>query len=131
MSQKCHKKKNKLYWQYLKVKCVRNEVTYKEYRNKLKGLLKAAEKKQYCDLLIEYKTNAKMALKIIKGVINRNRKVKVNERFKLNDGSVTTDSKVISNKFNEFFVNVGPALANKIPQQDTPPEQYLKKSSSV
>ena len=61
MSQKCHKKKNKLYWQYLKVKCVRNEVTYKEYRNKLKGVLKAAEKKQYCDLLIEYKTNAKMA----------------------------------------------------------------------
>ena len=67
-----------------------------------------------------------MAGKIIKGVINRNRKIKVNERFQLNDGSVTTDSKVISNKFNEFFVNVGPALANKIPQQDTPPEQYLK-----
>ena len=78
--------------QYLKVRCVRNEVTYKEYRNKLKCLLKAAEKKHYCDLLIKYKTNAKMAWEIIKGVIDRNRKVKVNERFKLNDGSVTTDS---------------------------------------
>ena len=71
-----------------------------------------------------------MAWKIIKGVINRNRKVKVNERFKLNDGSVTTDSKVISNKFNEFFVNVGPTLANKIPQQDSS-RTVLKKSSSV
>ena len=67
-----------------------------------------------------------MTWKIIKGVINRNREVKVNERFKLNNGSVTTDSKVISNKFNEFFVTVGPALANKILQQDTPPEQHLK-----
>ena len=55
------KKKNKLYRQNLKVRCVRNEVTYKEYRNKSKGLLKAAEKKHYCDLLIKYKTNAKMA----------------------------------------------------------------------
>ena len=70
-----------------------------------------------------------MAWKIIKGVINSNRKVKVNERFKLYDGSVTSDSKLISNKFNELFVNVRPALANKIPQQDTPPEQYLKSSS--
>ena len=66
-----------------------------------------------------------MTWKIIKGVINRNRTIKVNEQFKLNDGSVTTDPKVISNKFHDFFVNVGPSLANKIPHQDTPPEQYL------
>ena len=118
------KKKNKLYRQYLKVRCVRN--LYKEYRNRLKCLLKAAEKKHYCDLMIQYKTNAKMAWKIIKSVINRNRKIKVNEQFKLNDGSVTTDPKVISNKFNDFFVNVGPSLANKIPHQDTPPEHYLR-----
>ena len=114
------KKKNKLYRLYVKVRCVRNLVTYKEYRNWLKCLLKAAEKKHYCDLMIQYKTNAKMAWKIIKGVINRNRKIKANERFISNDGS-----KVISNKFNDFFVNVGSSLANKIPHQDTPPEHYL------
>ena len=67
-----------------------------------------------------------MAWKIIKGVINKNRKIKVNEQFKSNDGSVTTDPKVISNKFNDFFVNVGPSLADKIPHQDTPPEHYLR-----
>ena len=71
---------------------------------------------------IEYKMNDKMAWRIIKGVIHRKRKAQVNERFKLNDGSVTTYSKVISYKFNEFFVNVRPALANKIPHQDTPGE---------
>ena len=67
-----------------------------------------------------------MAWKIIKGVINRNRINKVNERFKLHDGSVTTDPKVISNKFNVLFVNVGPSLANKILHQDTPPKHYLR-----
>ena len=60
------KKKNKLYRQYLTVRCVRNLVTYNEYRIRLKCLLKAAEKKQYCDLMIQYKTNAKMAWKVIK-----------------------------------------------------------------
>ena len=46
------------------------------------------------------------------GSMDRNRKVKVNERFKFHHGS-----QVISNKFNEFFVNVGSALVNKIPHQ--------------
>ena len=67
-----------------------------------------------------------MIWKIIKGIINRNRKFKVNERFKLNDGSETTDSKVISNKLNDFFVYVGPSLANEISHQYTPPEHYSR-----
>ena len=34
---------------------------------------------------------------------------------------VTTNSKVISNKCYDFFVNVGPSRTNKIPHQIIPP----------
>ena len=37
---------------------------------------------------------------------------------------------MISNKFNDFFFNVGPSVANKIPHQDTPPEYYLRNRAS-
>ena len=35
----------------------------------------------------------------------------------LSDGSVTDDKQAVAEKFNDFFVNVGPNLAKKIPEQ--------------
>ena len=37
-------------------------------------------------------------------------------KFKMNDGSVTDDKRVISGKFNDFFINNGPSLAKSIPK---------------
>ena len=56
--------------------------------------------------------------------------VKVNQcksetQFKLDDETTTTDQKVISEKFNDFFINIGPNLAAKIPAQTVTPEHYL------
>ena len=45
---------------------------------------------------------------------------------KLNDGSFTTDGYVISNKFNDFFVNIGPNLAAKIPEQILSPLDFME-----
>ena len=36
----------------------------------------------------------------------------VNSKFKLNDGTTTDNKNLISNKFNEFFLNIGPNLVN-------------------
>ena len=36
-----------------------------------------------------------------------------------------SDAKSIAEKFNEFFVNIGPDLANKIPQRDLTFKSYL------
>ena len=55
--------------------------------------------------------------KILKSVINRNKKTKFQDKFKFNDGSYTTDMKIICEKFNDFFINVGPSLSKKIPPQ--------------
>ena len=63
--------------------------------------MKAAEKKHYCDILIQNKTNSKKMWNIIKDVINRNKKKKLQSKFKLSDGTTTTDL------INYFFVNVG------------------------
>ena len=63
---------------------------------------------------------------IIKDVSNRKRKHGVNSEFKLNDGCTTDDKNLISNRFNEFFVNIGPNLANCIKRQNKTPQEYMK-----
>ena len=60
-----------------------------------------------------------------KNIINKNKSKKVQDKFKLNDESMISDESVISNRFNEFFVNIGPNLANKIPIQNVSPLQFM------
>ena len=120
------KKKKKLYIKSIKHKCLHNETVYKNYRNHLKKLLKVAEKKYYSDLISKYKSDSKKVWSIIKTVINENKKNQLQNEFRLGDGSLTTDMKLICNKFNEFFINVGPSLSKKIPTQNTMPIDYIK-----
>ena len=44
----------------------------------------------------------------------------------MGDGSLTTDMKLIYNKFNEFFINVGQSLSEKIPTQNAMPIDYIE-----
>ena len=64
---------------------------------------------------------------IIKSVINRNKKTEFQENIKVIDGSYTADIKIICEKHNDFFINVGPSLSNRIPVQNCSPDQYIKK----
>ena len=34
--------------------------------------------------------------------------------------------KIICEKFNDFFINVGPYLSKKIPNQNCSPDQFIK-----
>ena len=119
------KMKNKLYRKYLKVKSAANEMNYKNYRNKLHHLIKIAEKRHYSELLNECQDNIKKTWQIIKNIVNKNKASQLQTKFKLNDGSFTTDGYVISNKFNDFFVNIGPNLAAKIPEQNLSPLDFM------
>ena len=110
--------KNKLYRKYSKVKSVANEMNYKNYRNKLHHIMKVAEKQHYSELLNNCQDNIKKSWQIIKGITNRNKANQLQAKFKLNDGSFTTHGYVISNKFNDFFINIVPNLAGKIPEQN-------------
>ena len=119
------KHKNKLYHKNLKCKTAYNEVMYKTYRNKLKHVLAKAEKDHYANLLEANKSNMKKTWGILKDIINKNKANKVQSQFKLNDGSITSNKLIISEKFNDLFINIGPTLADKIPKQSKIPESYL------
>ena len=43
----------------------------------------------------------------------------------MNESSKTNDKNVISNKFNDFFINIGPGLANKIALQTLSPIHFM------
>ena len=119
------KLKNKLYAKFKKCNSAYNEDTYKKYRNKLNHVLKIAEKKHYAELLENCKNNTSKTWKVIKSIINRNKRQQIQSKFKLNDGLFTSNKATISNKFNDFFVGIGPNLAKRIEKQSISPQQYL------
>ena len=108
------KKKNKLYLKYHRTKPASNEVAYKCCRKKLNHVLKIAERKHYADIIEKNKSNPRKTWAIMKELINKN-KVKVPQsKFKLSDGSFTTDKGAISENFKNFFISVCQTLARKI-----------------
>ena len=117
--------KNKLYHRYRKIPSVKNETVYKKYRNKLNNILKVAEKKHYHDLIKSHKGDNKKSWAIIKSIINKHKKTRCQSKFKMSDGSVTENKQIISENFNDFFVNVGPTLAKCIPKIDKSPLEHM------
>ena len=57
----------------------------------------------------------------VNDIINNHRKSNIQCKFKLNNGTVTDDKKVISESFKKFFINIGPTLAKSIPFIDKSP----------
>ena len=127
----CIKHKNKLYYKSIKYRNAYNELKYTTYRNKLKKILIKAEKEHYRKLLNSNKSNMRKTWNILKTIINKNRKKKVQSQFKIGDNEITKNKNLISEKFNNFFTNIGPTLANKIPSQQCTPDHYLHNKIST
>ena len=119
------KQKNKLYLKFKKVSSALNDESYKCYKRKLQQLMKVAEKKHYHDLLVEYSNDIKKSWVVIKSIINKNKKPHIQGRFKIGENLITSDKELISNKFNDFFINIGPTLAKSIPCVNESPLSYL------
>ena len=62
---------------------------------------------------------------ILKDIINKNRQSRVQSQFKICDGSAISNKQMISEKFNDFFINIGPSIADKITKQDKSPAFYI------
>ena len=119
------KTKNKMYHKHRKSGNKKHECLYKQYRNRLNGLLFIAEKEHYEKLLNDYKNNLKKSWNVLKEVINKKKTKHSCSRFLIND-AVNTNKTDISNAFNSFFINVGPSLASKIPSNDRDPTTFMK-----
>ena len=118
------KVKNKLYVRSIKRPTLHNVRRYKDYKHKLKYLLRKSEKEHYDSLMRRYQSNVKKSWGVIKEVINRNKVKKCNDTFLIN-GHEESDIKKICNAFNNFYVNVGPSLASKIPASINDPCDYI------
>jgi len=89
---------------------------YKNYKNKLTGLLRSAEKIYYENGFNDLKNNIKGTWKLIKKIINNTGKTTSSSGVDelLINNKITKDKSQIANKFNEYFTNIS-ILATKIP----------------
>ena len=124
-TKKSIKIKNCLFKRYKKYENIELGKKYREYRNKLNGLLRSAEKEHHATLLDMNKSNLPNSWRILKEVINKKKRSTVSPKFILNN-SVITDKKSVANRFNTFFTNIGPTLANKIPSTNMSATNYIR-----
>ena len=97
---------------------------YKKYKNKLTTILRSAEKKYYADRLQHVKESASKTWKVLNEMTNRNYTRKPISQIQFNDVLID-DKKLIADKFNDFFVNIGPELAKAIPPGTRKVTEYL------
>ena len=124
------KKKNKLYKISMKHPTAHNVTVYKNYRNMHHSLLTLEEKKYYQSMVIANKHNLRKIWMIIKQVINQSKSTKSAGEFIYND-KTTNDRSITANAFNNFFVNIGPTLASKIPVMGDQFKSYMPATNDL
>ena len=113
------KKQKTLYKRFLKNRTKDNEQKYKAYKNRLINIKRFSQKEYYSNLLEVNKNNIKETWNILNNIINKKaKKSQYPQQFNDSNGNIITDKTTAANKFNEFFVNVGPKLASKIKQEE-------------
>ena len=120
--------KNKLYKSFLKNPNCINKQKYIKYKNKLNHIIKKAKKIYYEEQLIRYKQNPKMMWKTLNELLNKtNKQYKLPKTFIKSDYlNIIEDPVEIANKFNDYFINIGPNLAKKIKSDNNDTfEKYL------
>ena len=128
---KSSKRKEKLYIKFLKNKTIESEKTYKNYKNMFEKVKKKAKQTYYSKLLRKYQFDSKKTWQIMKEINGKLKQKAINLPKILKIGSNTLSNKNdIAKEFNNFFTNVGPKLAEKIPLVQQSFEDYLSQSET-
>ena len=90
-----------------------NKLNYCKYKNKLTSLLREAERTYYGTRFDQAKSDIKETWEIIKEALDKNNSNAVLPDSFNHNNIVIDNKKQICNKFNEYFVNVGPNLDKK------------------
>ena len=117
--------KNKLYLKYKRNPTPENLAHYKFYKSKLNRIVRNQERSYFNSKINDLKGNVKKTWSVIKEVINKNKNTKINNKFLVN-GEITEDRTIITNKFNDFFTNIGPNLAKEIADTDKSATDYIQ-----
>ena len=104
------------------------QVLIKQIVHTITTILRKQEKEYYKLLYETNRNNLKKMWGVIRNVINNCKPSKLNESFSYNN-SIITDQKIVSNKFNEYFVNVGKTLAAPIPMSGPSFHSYLSEAN--
>ena len=114
------KTKSKLYKAFLRNPSSLRHAQHKQYRNKLNHLFKISKCSYYNCKIESSKNNLKAVWKLLNTIINR-RKIKSPIPILFKDGQQEIkDPGLIAHKFCEYFTNLGPSLAKKIPNTTVP-----------
>ena len=98
---------------------------YKNYRNRLTSLLKAAEKGYYANKLLQDKNNSRKVWQTINKMIGKSTHSPTIPEIELNVAKITDPAKTADN-FNHYFSNLGPSLARSITPSLQRPAVYLQ-----
>ena len=107
------KTRNKLYKTFIKHPNETNKSKYVAYRNKLTHIIRISCKNHYHNKFNSYKNDIKNTWKTINEILGKNKKEHLPTYFNDNNTKIN-DPQVIASKFNTFFADIGPSLANKI-----------------
>ena len=118
------KKKSKMYKDYLTSKLPEMLSKYKKYKNRLTTIIRAAEKRYFSTKLLSVKDNISKTWQFLNTMILKNKKNKTPLELIVNNQTFS-DPHDVADKFNHFFVNIGPELAKKIPAGNTNPMSFL------
>jgi len=106
--------KSKLYKKWIKSKVESDEIKYKNYANALRKLLRKAEADHYSTLLSTRFNSYKSVWANINRICSDkpfDSKTKKIQKIKVNN-SMTSDSKVMAESFNNYFCNIGNDLCS-------------------
>ena len=121
--------KQKLYNKFLKNRNNQNEYEYKNYKKLFESIKKRAKWNYFSSLIIKYKNNIKKTWHVIKEAIRKTRcnNQTIFPKKVLIDEKIIANPKIIAENFNNFFIDTGPKLAQKIEAPTKTFESYLKK----
>ncbi|MBY0581188.1 MAG: hypothetical protein K2P53_05865, partial [Rickettsiales bacterium] len=113
---KSSKIKQKLYIKYLKTKSEENKTLYKNYAKNFEKKRKILKKSYYSNLLEANKNNSKRTWEIIREITGalKTKTCSLPKTLKINN-DLSSNSTMICDELNKYFVSVGPNLAKKIP----------------
>src|SRR6218665_2375474 len=107
------KRKSKLYKKYLKNPSDLNKSKFTKFRNRFKLVRKECEARYYTERFAQCTNNLSGNCKIVKQLLNSKGDTNLPDAF-LNGNTELKDPYAIANAFNDYFINIGPSLANTI-----------------
>ena len=129
---KSSKRKQKLYEKFLKNKNEKNEKLYKSYKSLFESVKRNSKRIYYSSKILEFKNNAKKSWGVMKELIGKARNTESSLPIKLLiEKKEVTEIKDIAEEFNNFFMNVGPNLAKKVPNSSNSFTSFSNQTHSI